>query len=121
MLIHLSRLVEVEVAEPKAGESQYEPALKLQDGGVDPVRFPPRGEAQDPPGDDEVDNPDDVPQVKERNLPPPPPPPYRPPDEPPRELPHLHVGHIRPKDSSAHDLAPAGQRPYVLRDDRYLG
>jgi hypothetical protein len=68
VLVHRSGLVEVEVAEPEPGEGEDEAALELQDGGVEPVRLGPGREPQDAPGDDEVDNPDDVAEIEERDL-----------------------------------------------------
>src|SRR5918997_4612421 len=121
MFTDLPRLVEVEVAEPEPGEGQHHPALELQNRGVDPIRLPPPIETQDPPGDDEVHDPDHLPEVEERDLTPPPRPPQRPPDEPPSELLRFHVRYVRPKDGSSQYPTPAGQRAHVLRDDRYLG
>src|SRR5215218_10880666 len=103
------RLVEVEVAEPEPGEGQHHPTLELQNGGVDQVRFPPFWQPQDPPRDDEVHDPDDIAEVEERDLAPPPRAPQRPPDEPPRELLRLYVRHVRPEDLGSEHLAPARQ------------
>src|SRR5215211_948315 len=114
VFIYRSWLVEVEVAKPEPGEGEHHPALELEDGGVDLVGLPPPVEAQDPPRDDQVNDPDHLPEVEECDLTPPPRPPQRQPYEPARELLGLDVGHVGPEDPRPQHLAPTGQSGHVL-------
>src|SRR5919112_5550507 len=68
MFLDVFGVVQVEVAEPEPGEGEHETALKLDDGRVDLVGLPPLGQSQDPPGDDEVNDAHDVPEVERCDL-----------------------------------------------------
>ena len=124
MFVFLSRLVEVEVPEPEPREGKHHGwafAPELEDRRVHPVGFLPPGQAQYPSRDDEVHEADDVTEVEDDDLAPPPRLAQRPADEPPPELLWLHVRYVGPEDGGPQDLAADREGGHVLRDHGDLG
>src|SRR5215210_3356727 len=117
MLLDAFGLIQVEVAEPESSEGEHDgsasSALELDDGRVDLVRLPPLGQPQDAPGDDEVNDAHDIPEIQRRDLTAPPRPFERPPHEPARELFGPDVRDVVPEDLRPEDLHARGERPDV--------
>src|SRR5918998_2970532 len=119
-------LVQVEVAEPELVEGEHDGlilafSLELDDGSVGLVWLPPFGKPQNAPGDDEVYEAHDVPEVEDQDLAAPPDVPERAPHQPARKPFDPGVGDIFPEDPRPHDLFVQGQIPHVSGNYRYFG